>query len=308
MDDPCVAAARERRGVDREPGADVERARSVRDAPGAESPAGMRVVDLERVGRGQRRQVVPAQRDLGHAVLREDRPQQRAPRRVDARLPSWRRTATCPPVRGLREHRLGPAREVVEPRADPFEPHRVDRAARIRRPVVDPEEAARADKTAEPVAGEDRADVAGPERGGDEPLARPRRRGDVEGVAALAVAALVDDPGHPAAGQRELAHPGSGAAVVGEAGRPAADARRGVAADVPDVDRVAARPGAVAARDVVGDTRAVQRERLDEPRRRTRLRLRERRRLGGGRASDRGERHDEGQGSGASSARCNGAA
>src|SRR6185436_9589051 len=113
-------------------------------------------------------------------------------------------------------------------------------------------------------------------RAGDQPLAAVRDIRDVEGVAALTVPALVHDPRGAPAGESKLAHACAGARVVGGAGRPAAHAGDGVlAGHVPDVDLVAARLRAVAPGDVVGDPRAVHRERFDPARRPERLDLRQ---------------------------------
>src|SRR4029077_1828180 len=93
--------------------------------------------------------------------------------------------------------------------------------ARVGRPVVEREKGPGANEAAEPVAGQDAADVSAAERAGDQPLAAARDIRDVEGVAALAVPALVHDPGGAPAGEGKLAHACPGARVVGGAGGPA---------------------------------------------------------------------------------------
>ena len=105
------------------------------------------------------------------------------------------------------------------------------------------------------------ADLACPNRAREPPLLRPRKRGRVEVIVALGVAALVHDPGHPRAGDRQLANARAGARVVGVTGLLAADGRGRSRQHVPDVHPVAG-PADVA-RDVVGDPRAVHRERFD---------------------------------------------
>ena len=93
----------------------------------------------------------------------------------------------------------------------------------------------------------------------NQPLLLPAERGRVQVVVALAVAALVDDPGDASPGDGDLAHARAGARAVGVAGLRAADDGAALGAHVPDEDLRAA----AAALDRVGDARAVHGERLD---------------------------------------------